>query len=202
MDPVVCMVTGSCETYGESALLEHVARAVQAGVHLIQVRQPDLDGGALLRLVERCVAAARGSRARIIVNDRLDVALAAGAHGLHLRSGSMPAARVRAIVPERFLIGRSVHGADDARRVTAAGGLDYLIAGTVFASASKPGVTGIGLDGLRAVVSATSLPVLAIGGMTLESVRRLRGTGAAGFAAIGLFARDLPIRFDTPQSVP
>jgi thiamine-phosphate diphosphorylase len=189
MDPVVCMVTGASGEIGEPALLDHVARAIRGGAHLVQVRQPGLDGGPLLRLVERCVAMARGSRARVLVNDRLDVALAAGAHGVHLRTGSMPASRVRRIVPDGFLIGRSVHDADEAQQLTLAGGLDYLIAGTVFPTSSKPGVAPIGLDGLRAIVTATSLPVLAIGGVTLESVGSLRGTGAAGFAAIGLFAR-------------
>jgi thiamine-phosphate diphosphorylase len=183
MGPVVCMVTGSRDDLGEGAVLDHVARAVRSGVHLIQVRQPGLDGGPLLRLVERCLAIARGSRARVIVNDRLDVALAAGAHGVHLRTGSMPAARVRRIVPDGFLIGRSVHGAEEARRETGAGALDYLLAGTVFPTSSKSGVAAIGLEGLRAIVSATSVPVLAIGGMTV------RTTGAVGFAAIGLFAR-------------
>jgi thiamine-phosphate diphosphorylase len=189
MGPVVCMVTGSRDDLGEGAVLDHVARAVRSGVHLIQVRQPGLDGGPLLRLVERCLAIARGSRARVIVNDRLDVALAAGAHGVHLRTGSMPAARVRRIVPDGFLIGRSVHGAEEARRETGAGALDYLLAGTVFPTSSKSGVAAIGLEGLRAIVSATSVPVLAIGGMTLGSVDAVRTTGAVGFAAIGLFAR-------------
>jgi len=201
MGPVVCMVTGSRDELGEPALLEHVARAVHSGVHLIHVRQPGLDGGPLLRLVARCVDIARGSRARVLVSDRLDVALAAGAHGVHLRTHSMPASRVRRIVPGGFLVGRSVHHAEEARQVTEAGGLDYLIAGTVFPTSSKPGVAGIGLDGLSAIVNVTAVPVLAIGGMTLESVDTLRQTGAAGFAAIGWFVRDVPIRFDTPESV-
>lgn len=202
MPPVLCMVTEPLNGLDETALVDRVARAVAGGVHLIQVRQPDLDGGPLLHLVERCVDVVRGSRARVIVNDRLDVALAAGAHGVHLRTASMPAARLRAIVPAGFLIGRSVHASDEAGRVTAAGGLDYLIAGTVFPSPSKPGVAGIGLQGLRAIVHATALPVLAIGGMSRDMVGPVGETGAAGFAAIGLFAREVPIRFDTPEARP
>ena len=101
----------------------------------------------------------------------------------------MPAPRVRRVVPDGFLIGRSVHGAEEARRETGAGALDYLLAGTVFPTSSKSGVAAIGLEGLRAIVSATSVPVLAIGGMTLESVDAVRQTGAVGFAAIGLFTR-------------
>lgn len=202
MRPVVCMVTAPLVPGGEPVLVTQVRRAAEAGVHLVQIRQPQLDGGPLLRLVERCLAAIGGTGARLLVNDRVDVALAAGAHGVHLRHASLPAARVRTMVPPGFLIGRSVHTADEAALVSGDGGLDYLIAGTVFPSASKPGVEGIGVDGLRAVVAATPLPVLAIGGMTMESVRDLAGTGAAGFAAIGMFSAGAAIRFDLPDTAP
>jgi thiamine-phosphate pyrophosphorylase len=102
----------------EDLLVDRVAAAARAGVHLVQVRERDLEGAALMQLVERCVVAVRSTFARVIVNDRLDVALAAGAHGVHLRSDSMPAGRVRAVVPRGFLIGRSVHAAGEAARVS------------------------------------------------------------------------------------
>lgn len=171
----------------EAALIARVAAAA-AGVHLVQVRDPGLAGGPLERLVVRCVAAVRGSGTRIIVNDRLDVALAAGAHGVHLRGDSIPAARARTLAPGGFIIGRSVHGVDEARRADEAGGLDYLIFGTVFPTASKAGADVAGPEALAAVVRNTSLPVLAIGGISVETAARAGATGAAGFAAIGLFA--------------
>jgi thiamine-phosphate diphosphorylase len=91
-------------------------------------------------------------------------------------------------VPARFLIGRSVHGVDEAEKVAAEGGLDYLIAGTIFPSGSKPGqTTFLGLDGLRAIVGRVKLPVLAIGGVTAETVAAVARTGARGVAAIGMF---------------
>jgi thiamine-phosphate pyrophosphorylase len=162
--------------------------AAAAGVNLIQIREGDLDSRALSELVRSCVRATAGSQARVVVNDRVDVALAAGADGVHLRSDSPTAARVRQVVPARFLVGRSVHSAEEAEKVASEGGLDYLIAGTIFPSGSKPDQTAfLGLDGLRAVVGRVELPVLAIGGVTVETVADIAGTGARGVAAIGMF---------------
>jgi thiamine-phosphate diphosphorylase len=100
----------------------------------------------------------------------------------------MPAGRVRAVAPPGFVIGRSVHSVAEAQQAEDAGGLDYLLFGTVFRSGSKPTVAPAGLDTLTAVAAATRLPVLAIGGVTLGTCASLAPTGAAGFAAIGLFA--------------
>jgi thiamine-phosphate pyrophosphorylase len=191
--PVVCLITDRrrvAVSSGDplSAVVAQAARAAAAGVHLIQVRERDLDGGVLLRLVRGCLDAVRGSRTRVLVNDRVDVALAAGAHGVHLRGGSMPASRVRRFVPSGFLLGRSVHTVDEAVAATAGGGLDYLLFGTVMATGSKPGREPAGPDALAAVVAATTLPVLAVGGIGPDTAEGVGATGAAGYAAIGLFA--------------
>ena len=173
----------------EEALLRRIAVAAEAGVHLVQIRERDLPDGALMTLVARAVEATRSTRARILVNDRLDVALAAGAHGVHLRADSVPAPRVRAAAPPGFLIGRSVHTPDEAARACDDGGLDYLIFGTVFETQSKPARASSGVKGLSDVVAAArTLPVLAVGGITTSTARQLSGSGCAGFAAIGLFA--------------
>ena len=215
MHPVICMITDRHRSGvgGEGALVDRVAAAAHAGVHLIQVRERDLDGRALTHLVARCVSAARGTLARIVVNDRLDVALAAGAHGAHLRADSAPVLRVRACVPRRFIVGRSVHSRDQAHYAGLDGALDYLIFGTVFESRSKPGSDVAGSDALAAAVSATMMPVLAVGGVTPGRVNEVARAGAAGIAAIGLFA-DCPVgalpfiveqttlAFDIPESVP
>lgn len=197
----------------EEQLVRRVGAAARAGVHLVQVRERDLEGGPLTRLVSRCVDAVAGTATRILVNDRLDVALAAGAHGVHLRADSMPASRARTVVPHGFLIGRSVHGVAEASRVTADGALDYLIFGTVFPTSSKPGRSVSGATILADVVAATTLPVLAVGGITRENARTVARAGVAGVAAIGLFA-DGPeemlqvvvsavnMAFDTPAGVP
>ncbi len=194
MGPVVCVITDRTRG-GEDALVERVHAAARAGAHLIQVRERDLDARPLLRLVTRCLQAVARTGARVLVNDRVDVALAAGAHGVHLRSDSPPASRVRTIVPPGFVIGRSVHGKAEARRATADGGVDYLMFGSCFPSASKPGRDAAGVAALAEIVIATLFPVLAVGGVTLERLAQVRHAGAAGFAAIGLF--DTP-----PEALP
>jgi thiamine-phosphate pyrophosphorylase len=171
-------------------IVAQVVVAARAGMPLIQVRERDLDAGALRDLVARCLDVVRGTGTRILVNDRLDVALAAGAHGVHLRGDSMPASRVRTLCPRPFLIGRSIHTVDEARRADASA-LDYLVFGTVFAAVSKPGREPAGVGELAAVVAATTLPILAVGGVTLETMPAVMRAGAAGAAAIGLFAHDV-----------
>ena len=174
--------------------IEQAAEAADAGIDLIQIREPDLDASELAAIVTRIVQITRGSRSRVVVNDRLDIALACEADGVHLRGDSIPASRARAIVPPGFLIGRSVHGTAEA--LAAAPHVDYLIAGTVFPTTSKPGRTEfLGLHGLASIARAVSVPVLAIGGMTAEHVVEMSAAGAAGIAAVTLFTdADRPIR--------
>jgi thiamine-phosphate pyrophosphorylase len=179
---------------GASALLDLIASAARAGVDLIQVREPGISDRALLDLVRAALIAVEGTRARVIVNERTDVALAAGAAGVHLKAASVPASRVRAIAPHPFLIGRSVHTLDEAVAADR-DGVDYLCFGTVFPSQSKPpGHRVAGLDALRTVTARVSVPVLAIGGVTERGIQDVAAEGAGGVAAIGLFAAtpDLP----------
>jgi thiamine-phosphate pyrophosphorylase len=192
MTPVVCLITDRVRAgaRGADATIERVGWAARAGVHLVQVRERDLDGGALASLVQRCLAAVRGTHARVIVNERLDVALAAGAHGVHLRADSMPAVRARSLCPAGFLIGRSVHARGEAVGAELDGGLDYLVFGTVFPTPSKPERPPAGAPAHAEVVRAVRLPVLAVGGVTADNLREVGAAGAAGFAAIGLFAAE------------
>ena len=166
-------------------LLAQAQWAVDTAVDLIQVREPDLDTASLAALVGEVVRISRGSGTRVVVNDRVDVALASAADGVHLRGDSVPAGAVREIAPAGFLVGRSVHRVEEA---VAAGDVDYLIAGAVFPTRSKPGAAPLlGLDGLVEIVQAVRMPVLAIGGITEERLDEVAATGAAGIAAIGLF---------------
>lgn len=188
--PVICLVTDRRRLSpgaGTNAEVEELERlldeAVDEGVDLIQVRERDLAAGLLCRLVRRVVHRATGTGVRVVVNDRADVALAAGSDGVHLRADSAPAARVRALSPG-WIIGRSIHAGDAGEPDPAA---DYLILGTLFPTASKPDARGAGVEALAALARSTSRPVLAIGGITPEHARACRSAGAAGIAAIEAF---------------
>ena len=203
-DAVLCLVTDRRRLCPETVAFEAARRrlidqakwAVTSNVDLIQVRERDLETADLARLVSDLVRVSRGSGTRVVVNDRLDVALACGADGVHLRHDSVRAETVRTIAPAGFLVGRSVHGPAEAE---GAGPVDYLIAGTVFPTPSKPAATPIlGLDGLADVVQAVAVPVLAIGGITRERLDEVAATGAAGAAGIGLFIEWFD-RLETPS---
>ena len=200
MGPVLCMVTDRrrlpAQQSREGALVRCVGLAARAGVHLIQIREPDLDGGPLASLVLRCVEAVAGTRARVLVNDRLDVALAAGAHGVHLPGHGFSASRVRPAVPAGFLIGRSVHHATEAARVAEEGAVDYLVFGSVYPTPSKAGMAPAGVAALAAAVAAVRIPVLAIGGIRAERMPDVWRSGAAGIAAIGIFAHACTLEID------
>jgi len=166
-------------------LVAQARHAADAGIDIIQVRERDLGARDLAALVVDLLAVTRGTATRVVVNDRLDVALACAADGVHLRGDSIAVGAARCLAPQRFLIGRSVHGAGDAEQTA---GADYLIAGTMFPSASKSGAqTLLGLDGLRAIVAAVGVPVLAIGGISEDRLDEVAAAGAGGVAAIGLF---------------
>jgi len=190
---MLCLVTdrrrlvapGAHDRETTRCLLAQARHAAHAGVDLIQVRERDLEAAALAALVTAIVDAVRSTPVRVVVNDRLDVAVACGAHGVHLRADSLPVTAARRLAPPSFLIGRSVHRIEE---VKAAAGADYFVAGTVFRSESKPDDHALlGLDGLRAVVRAADAPVLAIGGVTMDRLAAVSAAGAAGVAAIGLF---------------
>jgi thiamine-phosphate diphosphorylase len=178
----------------EDDLVVRAAQAVRAGVDVIQVRERDLPDRQLAALVRRIAGVAAGTTTRVMVNDRADVAIAAGAAGVHLRGDSVPASRVRAAAPEGFVIGRSVHSLADVDAAIAGGGCDYLLFGTVFPSAGKPeGHPVAGLAALRAACARSSLPIIAIGGINEGNAARVRAAGAAGFAAVGLFMSVAPL---------
>jgi thiamine-phosphate pyrophosphorylase len=182
---VICLVTDRARFDVPST----VRAAARDGVDLVQVRERDLDDRALLALVRRVIAEVADTPARVLVNDRLDVALAAGAHGVHLRGDSIAASRVRAIAPRGFLVGRSVHALDEAIAIDREGAVDYLIFGTVFASAGKPGGHPVaGVEALARVCAAVRTPVLAVGGIDAARAVEARRAGAQGVAAIGVFA--------------
>jgi thiamine-phosphate diphosphorylase len=193
--PVICLVTDRrrlaqrLELDPDDAqigdrLADLVAMAAQAGIDLVQVRENDLPDHALVGWVHRFVGIVRGTSTRIVVNDRLDVALAAGAHGVHLKDGPAPIERIRAAAPGGFLVGQSIHSPERAADTSA----DYLVFGTLFPTRSKPEAAAFaGLAALASAVRHARVPVLGIGGVKLIHVARVAGTGASGIAAVDLF---------------
>ena len=184
--PTVCLIADG--SISGTRLVTFIGAATRAGVDQIQLRARHLEGGALMALARTIIGAAAGTPARLVVNDRLDVAIGAGAAGVHLRGDSFPSARVRDVTPSGFLIGCSVHSEEEAAAADAGGCCDYLVFGSVFPSASKSADhRPAGLAVLRRVCGRVRTPVLAIGGITVATALSVREAGAAGIAAISLF---------------
>lgn len=166
-----------------TALEASLDEAIDAGVDLIQIRERDLDAQPLEGLTRRVVARTERTSTRVLVNDRADVARAAGAHGVHLRGDSAPVARVRAMDPG-WILGRSIHGQSD---LAPAAGADYVLLGTMFETRSKPGAVTQTMEALAATVRAATMPVFVIGGLTPSRAAECARAGAQGVAAIGAF---------------
>jgi len=165
-----------------------MARIIDAGVDWVQIREKDLPARSLLALTNAALEAARQlGRTRVLVNDRLDVAMAAKAPGVHLGTRSMPTDLVRRIAPPDFIVGVSCHSLEEAAAAQAAGA-DYILLGPIFATPSKlPYGPPLGISKLRDVTSKVTAPVFALGGITLDRVALCRQNGAAGIAGIRIF---------------
>ena len=163
-----------------------VGAAVEGGVNVVQVRERDLPGGELYELVARLIAIA-GSHALVLVNDRLDVALATGADGVQLGAMAMPTEAVRPLAPN-LLLGRSVHDVACAAEA-AARGADLLVVGTMFATGSHPGISPAGPNLLRKIAATNHLPLIGIGGIGAANAAQVIAAGASGVAVISEILR-------------
>ena len=170
---------------GVDAVLAAVAAADADGVDWIQIREKDLAGRELCALARRAMAACR--RAKILVNDRADIALASGAHGVHLPAQSLAPRDLKAIVPEGFLVGVSCHSLAEVMAAEREGA-DFAVFGPVFDTPSKRQyLPPLGLGRLREAARAVRMPVLALGGVNEANAEECVAAGAGGVAAIRMF---------------
>jgi len=169
---------------GGIGLVETVTAAVRGGVTAVQLRDKHASDAELIDQARRLKAALAGSGVPLIINDRLEVALAAGADGLHIGQDDGEVAAARAALGEQAILGLSVQTLDQLARIDAEH-LDYLGLGPVFATPSKHDhATPLGFAGLAALVAASPLPSVAIGGLKAEHVAAVRTAGAGGLAVI------------------
>jgi len=174
---------------GPRSIPEVVSAALSAGAPAIQLRDKTMRAGELVALGTILRELTRAHDALLFVNDRVDVALAVGADGVHLGPDDLPVAAVRRIVPPEFLIGFSTDGVDEALQA-AADGADYLGCGAVWQTGSKDDAgESIGADGLDRVARASPIPVVGIGGITADRAAIVAATRAAGVAVIGAVMR-------------
>jgi thiamine-phosphate pyrophosphorylase len=179
----VYLVTDRKQTGGRD-LEDVLARALEGGVRAIQLREKDLDTVEMFRLGERLLARTRAAGAVLVVNDRVDVAMALGADGVHLTRRSLPPREARALVGPDMLLGVSCHNQEDVREALD-GGVDFLVLGPIYATPSKarygPPLTS---EILRRARTICALPILAIGGISPERVPEVMAAGADGVAVI------------------
>ena len=188
----LCLVTDRTQTRGRD-LVAVVGECLAAGLPAVQVREKDLGAADLAFLCRRLLAPARDVGAMLVVNDRVDVALAVGAGAVQRTHTSLPVDDIRAIAGRRLRIGASVHSLQDAVDAELKGA-DWVTYGPVYETPSKrPYGPPQGLERLAEVARGLRIPVIAIGGITPERVKEVREAGARGVAAISfILAADSP----------
>jgi len=182
-----CYITDRRAAGGEEAVLRCIRRALMDGVEYIQIREKDMSARDLLALVRCALTLPNPRGTRILVNSRADIAMVAGAHGVHLPAGAIAPKILRAISPTGFQIGVSTHSIDELRAAET-DGADFAVFGPIFPSLSKPGYGPVrGLALLAEAVRAVTIPVFALGGISHENAAECFVAGAAGVAGISMF---------------
>lgn len=189
IDYSIYLVTDEACLHGRP-LLECVEEALAAGVTLVQYRAKAADGGVLYAEACKLKELCDKYNVPLIINDRLDIALAVGAAGVHLGQDDLPCAVARRLLGEDFIIGVSAHNQAEAVQAVSEGA-DYLGCGAVFGTATKHDVAKLGLENLRAIRKAVAVPMVGIGGITADNYAEVLATGANGAAIVsGILAQE------------
>ena len=171
------------------ALLDCVREALEGGVTLVQYRAKTASSAEMYAEALQLKALCDSFNVPLIINDRLDIAMAVGAAGVHLGQDDLPCAAARKILGEDYIIGVSAHNPAEAK-VALQSGADYLGCGAVFGTATKADVKKLGTEGLTAICREKGLPVVGIGGVTADNYREVRAAGADGAAIVsGILAQ-------------
>ena len=179
--PLLCLVTD--RTLGDEATMVNcVAAAVAGGVDMVQLREKDMPGGRLLELANQ-ISDATDGRSLLMINDRADVALAAGAAGVQLGEEGLPVSAAKQILGPDRLVGRSVHSVEGAVEA-ARRGADLLVVGTMYATRSHPGAAAIGPALVQEIAKRCNVPMIGIGGINTGNLREVLQAGACGVAVI------------------
>lgn len=171
------------------ALIDCVREALEGGVTLVQYRAKTASSAEMYDEALQLKALCDNFNVPLIINDRLDIAMAVGAAGVHLGQDDLPCAAARRILGEDYIIGVSAHNPAEAKAALQSGA-DYLGCGAVFGTATKADVKKLGTDGLAAICREKGLPVVGIGGVTADNYREVRAAGADGVAIVsGILAQ-------------
>ena len=171
------------------ALIDCVREALEGGVTLVQYRAKTASSSEMYAEALQLKALCDSFNVPLIINDRLDIAMAVGAAGVHLGQDDLPCAVARKLLGEDYIIGVSAHNPAEAKAALQSGA-DYLGCGAVFGTATKADVKKLGTEGLAAICKAKGLPVVGIGGVTADNYREVRAAGADGAAIVsGILAQ-------------
>ena len=168
---------------GRQALLEQAEDAIRGGATCVQLREKELEADAFLEEAVAAKTLCARYGVPLFINDNVEIAVQCGADGVHVGQSDLEAGRVRALVGEDMILGVSVQTVEQAAAAERAGA-DYLGAGAVFATATKPDAAEVSLETLRAICGAVSIPVVAIGGINRDNISRLAGSGICGAAVV------------------
>ena len=183
--PILCFVIGKGDLK-DGDVEKVVTAAVAGGVTMVQLRDREMPAGELLSLARRLKTATRG-RALLVINYRVDVALAVEADGVELPESGIPTRTARGLIGRYPVLGKSVHSAETAQQASREGA-EFVIVGTIYKSSSKPGIKPAGVGLITEIAKDASLPIVAIGGITSDKVDEVIQAGAAGVAVISAIA--------------